>query len=101
MLISVDNNSFSDLVSVYLKTIDFKKFRNFEILNFHPCINFYRYIWEESDFICTGVYHKIPRFVHLLHLGVQHNHEGVLYLVFVCHNILNVYTLQSYVRLKP
>ena len=59
MLHSVDNNSFSDLVSVYLKTIehlslkllifvgihtilqvlrfDFKKFRILEILNFHPC----------------------------------------------------------------
>ena len=54
MLNSADNNSFSDLVSVYLKTIDhlnmkllifvgilqvlifdFKKFRILEILNFH------------------------------------------------------------------
>ena len=55
MLNSADNSSFSDLVSVYLKTIDllnlkllifvgtlqvlrfdFKKFRILEILNFHP-----------------------------------------------------------------
>ena len=61
MLNSTDNNSFSDLVSVYLKTIDhinlkllifagilqgfrfdLKKFRILEILKFHPCIlNFY------------------------------------------------------------
>ena len=56
MLNSVDNNSFSDLVSVYLKVFDhlalnfyyfggiqqvlnsdFLKFRILEILNFHPC----------------------------------------------------------------
>ena len=53
MLISVDKNSFSDLVSVYLKVFehlawnflgiqqvlnsDFLKFRILEILNFHPC----------------------------------------------------------------
>ena len=56
MLNSADINSFSDLVSVYLKVFDyltwkfeyfggiqqvlnsdFLKFRIFEILNFHPC----------------------------------------------------------------
>ena len=56
MLNSADNNSFSDLVSVYLKVVDpltwnflyfggmqqvlnsdFLKFRILEILTFHPC----------------------------------------------------------------
>ena len=56
MLNSADNNSFSDLVSVYLKVFDhlalnllyfggiqqvlnsdFLKFKILEILNFHPC----------------------------------------------------------------
>ena len=56
MLNSAGNNSFSDLVSVYLIYLtiklgildnleayskffnsDFLKFRNLEILNFHPC----------------------------------------------------------------
>ena len=60
MLNSANNNSFSDLVSVYIKTIDhlnlkllifvgilqilrfdFKKFSILEILNFHPWYSFY------------------------------------------------------------
>ena len=71
MLNSADNNSFADLVSVYLKVFDhytwkfkyfggiqqvlnsdFLKFRILEILNLHQCISPHLYFYECVIIMC-------------------------------------------------
>ena len=68
MLNSAGNNSFSNLVSVYLNVSiqqvlksDFLKFRILEILNFHPCLKLiqsYFYCAQNfQNFVTT--FHKV------------------------------------------
>lgn len=38
-----------------------------------------RYFWEESGPVCLGVHHPLPGSAHVLHLSLQHHHEGKLH----------------------
>lgn len=35
-----------------------------------------RYFWEESGPVCLGLHHSLPGPAHILHLPLQHHHEG-------------------------
>lgn len=39
-------------------------------------LSLYRDFWEEPASFCLGVHHSLPGPSHVLHLALQHHHEG-------------------------
>lgn len=40
-----------------------------------------RYFWEESGPFCPGVHDSLPGPAHVLHLTLQHHHEGEVVMI--------------------
>lgn len=41
-----------------------------------PLLSPHRYFWEEPGPVCLSVHHSLPGPAHLIHIVIQHNHEG-------------------------
>lgn len=64
-------------------------------------VSTFRYIWEKSDSICNVVHDALPWSVHIVHIYLQHQHEGGVHYLFIFNNLPDVHEVQADLRQQP